>query len=294
MEKPTLIDNVRLRIGEAIFAGVAGDDSAATHARIHLSPGPRWFPDGAPIRRVHGDASMFVGGIRTLLLQSLHPLAMAGVAQHSGYKGDPWGRLQRTGIFLATTTFGTAADAERAIARVRGVHRRIRGVAADGTRYAADDPHLLRWVQAAQADSFLSAYQRYGSGRLDQAERDTYVAQTADVAEALGAVGAPRSEREMREQLAEYRAELRGTPEAREAARFVLLSAPVPRAARVAYGGLAAAAVALMPAWSRWPLRLPWLPGAEATMVRAAGQAVTSGIRWATTIPDHDVRAVAY
>ena len=285
MGTPPLVDVVRTRIGAAIFAGVAGADSAATHARIHLSPGPRWFPDDAPIRRVHGDAAMFVGGIRTLLLQSLHPLAMAGVAQHSGYKGDPWGRLQRTGVFLATTTFGTAADAERMVARVRAVHRRVQGVAADGTPYSASDPHLLRWVQAAQADSFLSAYQRYGSGRLSQAERDTYVAQTADVAEALGAIGAPRSEREMRAQLDEYRPELRGTPEAREAARFVLISAPVPFAARVAYGGLAAAAVGLLPRWSRWPLRLPYLPVAEATMVRAAGQAVTRGIRWATTAP---------
>ena len=287
--RPSLLDDVRSRIGSAIFAGVAGTESDATRARIHLSPGPRWFPDDAPIRRVHGDASMFVGGIRTLLLQSLHPLAMAGVAQHSGYKGDPWGRLQRTGVFLATTTFGTAADAERIVARVRGVHRRVHGVTADGTPYSASDPHLLRWVQATEADSFLTAYQRYGSGRLDQAERDSYVAQTADVAEALGAEGAPRSEREMRDQIQEFRAELRGTPEAREAARFVLVSAPVPAVARLGYGLLAAAAVGMMPWWSRWPLRLPYLPVAEATMVRAAGQAVTSGIRWATTGTDEPV-----
>ncbi len=283
---PALVDAVRSRMGAAIFSGVAGDDSAAAHERIHLSPGPRWFPEDAPIRRVHGDASMFVGGIRALLLQSLHPLAMAGVAQHSGYQGDPWGRLQRTGWFLATTTFGPAADAERAVARVRRVHQRVRGVAADGTAYAASDPHLLRWVQAAEADSFLAAHQRYGSQPLDQAERDTYVAQTADVAEALGAAGSPRSEREMRAQLDEFRAELRSTPEARAAARFVLLSAPVPVVARPGYGVLAAAAVGLLPRWSRWPLRLPYLPITEGTVVRAAGRAVTQAIRWATSAPD--------
>ena len=172
------------------------------------------------------------------------------------------------------------------MARVRRVHERVRGVAADGTAYAASDPHLLRWVQAAEADSFLAAYQRYGSRPLDQADRDTYVAQTADVAEALGAVGSPRSERELRAQLDDFRAELRGTPEARAAARFVLFSAPVPMVARPGYGLLAAAAVGLMPWWSRWPLRLPYLPIAEATLVRAAGQAVTQGIRWATTAPD--------
>ena len=275
------LDVVRAGLGRAILAGVAGSEPERTHARIHLTPGPRWFPEDAPIRQVHGDASMFVGGIRALLIQSLHPLAMAGVAAHSDYRTDPWGRLQRTGQFLAVTTFGTAADAERAVSRVRAVHSQVRGVAPDGRTYSASDPHLLRWVHVTEADSFLGAYQRYGGRALTQAERDTYVAQTAEVAEALGSTGSPRTERAMRDQLAGFRDELRGTREAREAARFVLLDAPVPLVARPGYGVLAAAAVGLMPWWSRWPLRLPWLPVAEATLVRAAGVTATSGIRWA-------------
>nr|MBA3720007.1 DUF2236 domain-containing protein [Nocardioidaceae bacterium] len=101
------LDAVRSRLGAAIFARVAGSDGAATRARVHLTPGPRWFDEDAAIRRVHGDAAMFVGGLRALLLQSLHPLAMAAVAGHSGFRGDPWGRLQRTSTFLAFTTFGT-------------------------------------------------------------------------------------------------------------------------------------------------------------------------------------------
>ena len=68
---------------------------------------------------MHGDASMFIGGLSALLLQSLHPLAMSAVAAHSGYKGDPWGRLQRTSLFLATTTYGAAEDAQRAVDRVK-------------------------------------------------------------------------------------------------------------------------------------------------------------------------------
>jgi uncharacterized protein (DUF2236 family) len=104
---------------------------------------------------------MFPAGIRALLLQSLHPLAMAGVAAHSGYKGDPWGRLQRTSEFLATTTFGTIEHAEQQIARVRRIHERVRGTAPDGRAYAASDPHLLRWVHVTEADSFLTAFQRY-------------------------------------------------------------------------------------------------------------------------------------
>ena len=111
--------------------------------------------------RVHADAAMFPGGVAALLLQSLHPLAMAGVAGHSGYRGDPWGRLQRTSHFLATTTFGTVEDAEATIARVRGIHERVRGKDPRGRAYRASDPHLLRWVHVAEAHSFLTAHQRY-------------------------------------------------------------------------------------------------------------------------------------
>ena len=88
---------------------------------------------------------------------------MAGVAAHSGYRGDPWGRLQRTSHFLATTTFGTVPDAQAAIERVRAVHERVRGRDDRGVPYRASDPALLRWVHVAEASSFLGAYQRYAS-----------------------------------------------------------------------------------------------------------------------------------
>jgi uncharacterized protein (DUF2236 family) len=224
---------------------------------------------------------MFMGGLRALLLQSLHPLAMAGVAGHSGYRGDPWGRLQRTSHFLAVTTYGSAADAERAVARVRGVHARVRGTAPDGRAYAANDPHLLAWVHLAEVDSFLAAYQRYGQHPLDAESRDGYVADTAVVARALGVLDPPETEAELGEQLAAYRPELRGTPEARAAARFMLLNPPLPLVLRPPYAVLAAASVALLPRWTRWPLRLPYLPVTEAVAVRAAGEALTRTLRWA-------------
>lgn len=226
---------------------------------------------------------MFVGGLRALLLQSLHPLAMAGVAGHSGYLGDPWGRLQRTSHFLAVTSFGAAEDAEVMVARIRAIHERVRGRAPDGRSYAASDPHLLKWVHLVEIDSFLLAHTTYGARPLDQAGRDGYVTDTARVAEALGVVDAPRTEAEMREQLAAYRPELEGTKEARSAARFMLFNPPVPLPLRPGYGVLAAASVALMPVWSRWPLRLPYLPVVEGVGVRAAGLALTNTIRWAMT-----------
>jgi uncharacterized protein (DUF2236 family) len=276
-------DQLRSWLGGELFQRVAGPEGAQRHAQL-TAAGDRWFSEGRPIRRVHGDAAMFVGGLRALLLQSLHPRVMAGVAQHSDYRNDPWGRLQRTSFFLAVTTFGPVPEAERAIAHVRGVHRRVRGTTADGQAYAADDPHLLRWVHLASVDSFLAAYQRYGTGaRLDQSERDDYIADTAAVAARLGVIDPPLSEAEMRIQLAGFRRELSGTPEAREAARFLLLPRPLPVVARLPYSALAAAAVGLLPVWARWPLRLPYLPASEATVGRLAGRGVVAGISWAMT-----------
>lgn len=237
------------------------------------------------MRRVHADSAMFVGGLRALLLQSLHPLAMAGVAGHSGYRGDPWGRLQRTSYFLAVTTYGAATDAEAAVLRVRAIHERIRGTAPDGRPYRAGDPHLLKWVHLAEVDSFLTTYQTYGVAPLPPADCDGYVADMAVVARKLGVIDAPKTVAELGEQLEAYRPELHGTPEARSAARFILLRPPLPLVIRPAYAALASAAVASLPGWARWPLRLPYLPLAEATVVRAAGTGIVKTLRWAMTPP---------
>jgi uncharacterized protein (DUF2236 family) len=275
------VRDVRRDVGERLFLRVAGPEGPRRRDRIHGAVGERWFDEDAEIRRVHGDASMFAGGIRALLLQSLHPLAMAGVMDHSGFEGDPWGRLQRTSLFLAVTTFGTAEDAEKMIAAIRRVHDTVVGTAPDGRPYSANDPHLLRWVHVAEIDSFLTAHQRYGARPLDQTGRDNYVAQTARVADALGAVDAPRSEAELRAQLADYRAELAATPAARQTARFLLLRPPIPVLARAPYTALSAAAVSMLPRWARRQLLLPYLPVTEATVVRGAGEVVTRTIRWA-------------
>jgi uncharacterized protein (DUF2236 family) len=267
-------------LADQIRTRVVGPSHTAQRSSIIDAPGPRWFADDAVIRVVHADASMFVGGLRALLLQSLHPLAMAGVAQHSDYRHDPWGRLQRTAEFLATTTYGPATAAERAIARVRNVHDRVIGVAPDGRSYSANDPHLLRWVHVCEVDSFLAAYRRYGGRPLDAQQADQYVAEAAVVARALGVNEPPCTVAQLRAELSDFRPELHGTRQARQAARFLLLEPPLPLAARAPYTVLAAAAVSLLPMWTRWPLRLPLLPVSEIVLVRPAGQAITQLIRW--------------
>lgn len=278
-------DRVRRSIAVALRDRVAGDDNAAKAAEIWDKPGHRWFTQSDPIWRVQADASMFIAGIRALLLQSLHPLAMAGVAGHSGYQGDPWGRLQRTSTFLATTTFGTVEDAEEIIARVRGIHARVRGKAPDGRPYAASDPHLLKWVHIAEANSFLRTHQRYAVTPLSPAEADQYVAQSCVVATRLGVIDPPTTVAGLDAAIESYRPELEGTQAARDAARFLLLHPPLPWSARPGYGALAGAAVALLPLWARFPLALPYLPLSERAIALPVGGAATSVIRWALKHP---------
>ena len=278
------VDTVRRQLGKALFARVAGPEGPANRARFN-EPGPRWFAADRPIRRVHGDAAMFVGGLRALLLQSLHPQAMIAVAQHSDYRRDPWGRLQRTSTFLAATTYGTADDAQRAVDRVRRVHEHVSGTGDDGRPYRAGDPHLLRWVHVAEADSFLRCHQRYGARPLDAAGCDGYVADAAVIALALGVPDPPRTQAELAAALDEYRPELRAIPEAVEASRFLVRNPPLPLAARGPYALLAATAVAELPAWARRELRLPLPPGplargAESVLVPAAGHGIVGAVRW--------------
>ena len=286
------LERVRSDLGELIFHRVAGPDGAVQRDRIHGRPGPRLAEPGSPIWRVHGDASMFVGGIRALLLQSLHPAAMRAVSEHSGYRGDMLGRLARTSTFIATTTFGHVEDAEDAIETVRRIHRYVKGTMPDGTPYRADDPHLLEWVHVAEVDSFLRAHQAYGKRPLTPAECDTYVAQTAEVARRLGVLDPPLTYAELAARIERFRPELRGTPEAREALAYILFRPPLGLVERPAYAALVAAAIGLMPRWSRRPLRLPWLPVTERTVVRALGTLTTGTIRWAMTRPTPPARPI--
>ncbi|HSM67403.1 MAG TPA: oxygenase MpaB family protein [Ilumatobacteraceae bacterium] len=277
--------DVRSWLGQQIRERVIGPNAEHRRAELFESNEPGWFDDDAPIRTVHADASMFIGGLRALMLQTMHPLAMAGVAQHSDYRRDPWGRLQRTADYVATTTFGPASQAQRAVDIVHRVHRRVVGVAPDGRPYEANDPHLLEWVHIAEIDSFLAAHDRHGAEPLVGADRDRYVADTAVVARALGIADPPDSEAALRARIESYRPELEATPEARDAIRWIVLRPPLPLAARPAYGVMAAAAVALMPTWTRLPLRLPWLPLTENVTLRIAGNLATGAIRWATPQP---------
>jgi uncharacterized protein (DUF2236 family) len=282
-----LSDSIRRQIGTAVLERAVGqrDPRRVRRPYPRISEAERWFSADRPIRQVHNDCSMFVGGITAVLLQSLHPLAMAAVADHSGYRGDPWGRLQRTTHFIGATTFGTQDHAVAEIAAVRAIHEHITGTAPDGRPYAASDPHLLRWVHVAEITAFLSAYAAYGGEPLDQDGLDGYVTDMARIAVELGVPDPPRTRAEVAASLEEYRPELAGTPQAREAARFLMVKPPLPLIIRPVYTSLVAAAVSLLPPWARRELRLPSLPRTEAVVVRPAGRLAVKAIAWGLSGP---------
>ncbi len=277
------LSTVRQSLGDALRERVAGPNANERVLGIIESPGDRWFAEDRPIRLVHADAAMFIGGLRALLIQTLHPLAMAGVAQHSDYRNDPWGRLQRTADFLAVTTFGPADEAQRTIDRIRHVHSFVQGTAEDGRPYSANDPHLLQWVHVAEVDSFLAAYQRFGLHPLNQRDRDRYVHDMAVIARKLGVIAPPETERELRERLRQYLPELRSTPESREAVRYLTRTPPLAFPANGAYFALVSATIATLPVWTRPLLRLPLLPLTERLALRPLGIGVTNAFRWVTT-----------
>ena len=285
MGKTISIEQIRENIATELRARVVGPNASQRTQEIMDAPGERWFAEDRPIRLVHGDASMFIGGLRALLLQSLHPLAMAGVANYSDYRKDPLGRLQRTADFLAATSFGPANEAQRIVERVKAVHLKVNGVASDGRTYSATDPHLLKWVHIAEIDSFLYTYQKFSKAPLNQEGRDGYVKDAAFVARSVGVIDPPETEAEMREMINSYRPELKSTRESRDATKYLLFKPPLPGAAKIAYWLLMVATVSTLPAWTRIPLRVGYLPIIEQVVFRPLGYLMTSAIRWITSTP---------
>lgn len=249
-------------------------------------PDEAFFAPGSVVRRVHSDLpAMLIGGLAALFLQMLHPLAMAGVAQHSNYRRDPLGRLDRTASFLGTTTFGTKAEAQAAIERVRSVHSHVKGIAPDGRPYSAGDPELIAWVHAAEVNSFLTASMIYGPRQLSVDEQDDYLDQMARVAVGLGAVEVPRSVAALHEYFRVVQPQLRLTKEARTARNFVLRGVSNRPHEMTTYGVLIGAAGDTLPAWARRQLHLAAVPGANRLAVRPAALLVSTALRWVVAPP---------
>jgi uncharacterized protein (DUF2236 family) len=209
----------------AAAAGLVERSAAAYVSGVPDAPADDGFFGPASVTwRVAADPGSPVAGLRALMLQALHPLAMAGVDQHSNWRSDPVGRLAATGGYLATITFGDRAAAERAAARVRRVHEHITGTdTITGRPYAASDPALLLWVHATLVESGIAAARAFGTP-LAPADADAYVAEMAAAAELIGIPAglAPASLSSLAGYLTATRPELRCTPAARESMAYLL------------------------------------------------------------------------
>ena len=203
--------------------------------------------------RVSADLASPVAGLRALLMQALHPLAMAGVNQHSGWRRDPVGRLAATSAYLATVTFGERAAAAAAAARVRRIHDHIRGVdAVTGRSYAAGDPALLLWVHVALVQSSLAAGQAFGTP-LSADDSDRYVAEMMVAAELVGVPRPliPASVAELDQYVASVRPELRCTPAARESMAYLLDPPALDQEVAGFWQDVRDGAIGVLPEWAR-------------------------------------------
>lgn len=239
------------------------------------------LPRGSVAWRVHGDVTtMMVGGVSGLLLEMLHPAALAGVWDHSNFRNDMLGRLRRTARFIALTTYAERSEAETAITRVNRIHAKVTGTMPDGTIYRANDPRLLAWIHVAGAVSFLNAWIRFGEPKMSRGDQDAYFTEVADVARRLGADPVPETRSEANALIAQFRGELRATNRSREVAAIILNPQSAGFRAVPVQAVMAQAATDLLPRWARKMHGLNSSMFAR-PMVDAATFGMASTLRWA-------------
>jgi uncharacterized protein (DUF2236 family) len=272
---------LRERISQSVLSITSGSGPTLDYANPPGDPG--LFGPQAVCWQVHSDfTSMMIGGVSALMLQTLHPLALAGVWDHSTFRTDMRGRLRRTATFIAGTTYGARADALALIERVKRIHLSVTGVAPDGRPYRASDPALLTWVHVAEVSSFLGAYLRYVDPTLSAAQQDRYYAEVAMIAELLGATDVPRTRTQVREYLASMRPELEAGPRTHEVVRLLRDFAPPDRPLmRPAVRAMLHAGVDLLPEWAQEMLGVSPFARMQALLTRPGVRIVAPVMRWA-------------
>ncbi len=237
---------------------------------------PGLFGPGSLVWRVHADLPvMLIGGFSALMLQTLHPLAMARVADHSRYREDPLGRFQRTARYVAGTSFGGMPLVEELIGTVKRVHVHVQGVTSDGRAYSAGDPDLVTWVHTTEMWSILRSYQRYSLRPLLAEEKDRYLAEVAVLGERLGGREIPERVSSVRSYFRAVHPALSATPAAKEAVAFLRQPLGTSRSDQMAHRIISAAAIELMPTWARQLLGLRLWPPSSAGIVPVAGPLLT-------------------
>ena len=247
------------------------------------------FGPGSVTWRVHADPVFPIAGVRALILQALHPLTMAAVAQQRGFEEDFWGRLDRTGQYVSTLTYAPESQARRTAAKVRGIHRKLVGTnPATGETFRLDRPDLLLWVHCCEVDSFLGTARRAGAP-ITPDDADEYLREQVLAATLVGIPEemVPSSVTAMERYFQDVRPQLELTDDATRGVK-VLISPPMPKKvrlltpARPAWAGLAGMAFALMPGWARKLYRMPGLPTTDLAATGAL-RALRAGLQ---VLPD--------
>lgn len=243
---------------------------------------PGLFGPDSATWRVHSDfPGMLAGGLAALMLQTLHPLALAGVWDHSNFRDDLIGRLRRTTSFVSGTTYAPADQAQALIERVKHIHAQVKGTAEDGRPYAADDPHLLTWVHVTEAYSFLQGYRRYSHIAMPAGAADRYYDEVRRIAEALGARDVPASEAQITAYFRRVRAELCFTERSREVLDVLYrVRLPVP-VAGLSRDVFLQAGAALLPPWADTLLERTPLQRAQSRLAARALWSVAPVFRMA-------------
>ena len=241
---------------------------------------PGLFGPEAICWRIHSDfPAMLCGGISALMLQMLHPLALAGVWDHSNFREDMLGRLRRTSQFVAATTFAPKSEAERLIERVRKIHTQVQGVAPDGRPYSAEDPALLTWVHVCEVYSFLRGYLRYRNPNLSLKIQDDYYSEVALIATKLGAEEVPSSANEIEAYLQRMRGEL-VYDERTATVMQALFNAPTPSTLTKPMGrSITLAGFDLLPDWAMQMQPRP-ISRPQRALARAALVGIAPTLRW--------------
>jgi uncharacterized protein (DUF2236 family) len=238
----------------ATAAGLIERSAAAYVSGVPETPADDGFFGPASVTwRMSADLAGPIAGLRSLLMQALHPLAMAGVDQHSGWRQDPVGRLAATSAYVTTVSFGDRDAVQRAAARVRRIHTRVRGVdEVTGRAYEAGDPALLLWVHAALVESAVAVRGLFGTP-LSAEDADRYVAEMVVAAELVGVPAGlvPASVAELDRYIASVRPELRCTPAAGESMAYLLDPPGLDEDIADLWQDIRYGAVVALPDWAR-------------------------------------------
>ncbi len=224
--------------------------------------------------RVLGDASVFVGGIRALVVQSAHAEVVAGVEDHSHYRSDPLGRLSRTAVYVTETTYGAMPEVEAAVGVVRQAHRPVRGTSERDLPYSASRPEMAAWVHNVLTDSFLAAYQAFGPDRLSPADADRFVAEQTQIGRLLGADPLPETATDLRDWITNHPD--RVSTNAQQSAISFLKDPPLNQPVKIGYKALFGAALTTIPADLQ--LQLGVRPNKRADRI---GRNAAKALRWA-------------